>query len=239
MTIKVFFDIDGTLTKDESTWRTLLRNLTINEASNANFEKWKIHQDAGQWTKDDLELLNEIKVTPKQVNEILDIVNIKDHLRRGVIGTFNQIEIYNSNSIELIEPYLLTSSFGLYANAIAKLLHIPDKNVIHNRIYYNDGMWEADEYETFKNKGEIIRRFRNAGDTIIAVGNGFNDIEMFKEADLSIGVAISDKNLPLLIPYINVNTIEEDGGFPMIVSVILLGIARFRDGMKIMTGCNE
>lgn len=233
MTIKVFFDIDGTLTKEESTWRLLLKNLDVDKKSNANFEKWKNHRDAGQWTKDDLELLNELKITPEQVNEILDIDNIKKHLRKGVIGTFNQLEIYNSLN-EPIEIYLLSSSFGLYVEAIANLLNIPDENVFQNKIHYNNSIWETDKYKTFKDKGEIIRCFLKDGDTIITIGNGFNDIEMFKEANISIGVGIDDKNLSLLKPYMNINFTEEDGSFSPFISMLLFGVPPFRDGMKIM-----
>ncbi len=232
MTIHIFFDIDGTLTTDISSWKKVHDSIGSREEAKANHKQWLEDQDARNWVDNDLKILNSRGVTPADVRSILDMENIQ--YMHGAKEFIRNLQNHiNLNMLPtLIEIHLISGAIYPYAQAVANDLYIDTKYRHFHRLYYEDtwneyqkiNVWKHDKTATFKDKGEIIERYKDRLNTVIAIGNGTNDIDMFKKADISVGLNIRKSDRNQILPHLDLVFLNQDGVFPPRLMNFLMGV---------------
>jgi len=183
---KLFFDLDGTLVDNYSSWTALHEEFkTQKQAIEKNYKAWLVHQDAHRWVQDDLILFR-----GKTYYEIVDAFDGIEFFE-GVKNWFPKLQ-------ETFDVYLISGGFGLFVEYCASQLDIPYDRLIYHSIYADGDEWKVDDDRSFNDKS-IIKKYEGYK---IAVGNSLNDIDMFKEAELSVGFNINPKKRDKILPHI-------------------------------------
>lgn len=176
----IAFDLEGTLVKSVSSWVEL-------------------HKRFGTWEKgkEYAELFFSGKIDYVKWAE-LDASLWKGHTREEILEWVNSVE-YMEGAKELIEFLrendfkiaILSSGLMCLAGRIARELGV-------DYVYANELLFDEDGVVTgkvnplvdFKSKGVILRELKEElkPELTVAVGDGYNDLSMFKEADVSIAI---------------------------------------------------
>ena len=175
----IAFDLEGTLVKSVSSWVEL-------------------HKRFGTWEKgkEYAELFFEGKIDYVKWAE-LDASLWKGHTKDEIMEWANSVE-YMDGAKELIEFLrendfriaILSSGLMCLARRIAEELGVD--YVFANELVFENGVvtGKVNPIVDFKSKGTILRELKEKlkPELTIAVGDGFNDLSMFKEADVSIAI---------------------------------------------------
>ena len=176
----IAFDLEGTLVKSVSSWVEL-------------------HKKFGTWDKgkEYAELFFSGKIDYVKWAE-LDASLWRGHSREEIMEWANSVE-YMDGAKELIEFLkrndfkiaILSSGLMCLARRIAEELGV-------DYVYANELIFDEKGIVTgkvrplvdFKSKGVILRELKDElkPELTVAVGDGYNDISMFREADVSIAI---------------------------------------------------
>ncbi|NJE29655.1 HAD family hydrolase [Thermococcus sp. 18S1] len=176
----IAFDLEGTLVKSISSWVEL-------------------HKRFGTWEKgkEYAELFFAGKIDYVKWAE-LDASLWKGHTREEIMEWANSVE-YMDGARELIEFLrendfriaILSSGLMCLAGRIARELGV-DYVFANELIFDENGVvtGKVNPLVDFKSKGTILRELKAElePEVTIAVGDGYNDLSMFKEADVSIAI---------------------------------------------------
>ncbi|NJE10843.1 HAD-IB family phosphatase [Thermococcus sp. MAR1] len=179
MVILIAFDLEGTLVKSISSWVEL-------------------HKKFGTWEKgkEYAELFFAGKIGYVEWAD-LDASLWKGHTRDEIMEWANSVE-YMDGAKELIEFLrendfkiaILSSGLMCLAGRVAKELGVD--YVFANELIFENGVvtGKVNPLVDFKSKGIILRELKDElrPELTIAVGDGYNDLSMFKEADVSIAI---------------------------------------------------
>ncbi|WP_297090311.1 HAD-IB family phosphatase [Thermococcus sp.] len=176
----IAFDLEGTLVKSVSSWVEL-------------------HKRFGTWEKgkEYAELFFSGKIDYVKWAE-LDASLWRGHTREEIMGWANSVE-YMDGAKELIE-FLRTNDFRIailssglmcLAERIAGELGVD--YVFANELVFDENGVVTGKVKSlvdFKSKGVILRGLKNElrPELTVAVGDGYNDLSMFREADVSIAI---------------------------------------------------
>lgn len=175
----IAFDLEGTLVKSVSSWVEL-------------------HKRFGTWEKgkEYAELFFAGKIDYVEWAD-LDASLWKGHTKDEIMEWANSVE-YMDGAKELIEFLrkngfkiaILSSGLMCLAGRIAKELEVD--YVFANELVFENGVvtGKVNPLVDFKSKGTILRELKEElePELTVAVGDGFNDLSMFKEADVSIAI---------------------------------------------------
>jgi phosphoserine phosphatase len=176
----IAFDLEGTLVKSVSSWVEL-------------------HKKFGTWEKgkEYAELFFAGKIDYVKWAE-LDASLWKGHTRDEIIEWANSVE-YMDGAKELVDFLkqndfriaILSSGLMCLAGRIARELGV-DYVYANELIFDERGVvtGKANPIVDFESKGAILRELKEElkPKITIAVGDGYNDLSMFKEADVSIAI---------------------------------------------------
>jgi phosphoserine phosphatase len=176
----IAFDLEGTLVKSISSWVEL-------------------HKKFGTWDrgKEYAELFFAGEIDYVEWAR-LDASLWKGHTREEVMEWANSVE-YMEGAEELIE-FLKENNFriailssGLMCLAKRVGEELGADYVYANELVFDDGgriTGEVNPLVDFKSKGAILRELKKElrPGLTVAVGDGYNDISMFKEADVAIAI---------------------------------------------------
>ena len=176
----IAFDLEGTLVKSVSSWVEL-------------------HKRFGTWEKgkEYAELFFSGKIDYVKWAE-LDASLWRGHTREEIMEWANSVE-YMDGAKELIE-FLRTNDFRIailssglmcLAERIAGELGVD--YVFANELVFDENGVVTGKVKSlvdFKSKGVILRGLKNElrPELTVAVGDGYNDLSMFREADVSIAI---------------------------------------------------
>ena len=176
----IAFDLEGTLVKSVSSWVEL-------------------HKRFGTWEKgkEYAELFFSGKIDYVKWAE-LDASLWRGHTREEIMEWANSVE-YMDGAKELIE-FLRTNDFRIailssglmcLAERIAGELGVD--YVFANELVFDENGVVTGNVKSlvdFKSKGVILRGLKNElrPELTVAVGDGYNDLSMFREADVSIAI---------------------------------------------------
>jgi len=176
----IAFDLEGTLVKSISSWVEL-------------------HKKFGTWEKgkEYAELFFSGEIDYVKWAE-LDASLWKGHTREEIMEWANSVE-YMDGAEELIEFLrgngfkiaILSSGLMCLARRIAEELNV-------DYVYANELLFDENGVVTgkvnplvdFKSKGAILRELKEElkPELTVAVGDGYNDLSMFREADVAIAI---------------------------------------------------
>ncbi|NJE77119.1 HAD-IB family phosphatase [Thermococcus sp. ES12] len=176
----IAFDLEGTLVKSVSSWVEL-------------------HKRFGTWDKgkEYAELFFSGRIDYVEWAE-LDASLWKGHTRDEIVEWANSVE-YMEGAKELIgflrendfRIAILSSGLMCLAGRIARELEV-DYVFANELIFDENGLvtGKVNPLVDFKSKGTILRQLKEElkPELTIAVGDGFNDLSMFREADVSIAI---------------------------------------------------
>jgi len=97
--------------------------------------------------------------------------------------------------VELLKSkgFLVVLVSGCFREVLEKTLTYTNADMlVSNRLIFKNGKVYG-AYMLFRDKGEIVDRFMTERSFILAVGDGSNDIPMFKKADVSIALGNNKK----------------------------------------------
>lgn len=163
---KFIFDLDGTITKVE-TLPLLAKELNL-------FDEIKILTDLTLGGKISFEQSFRLRyfvlknIPPKKIFEIMDAVELDENIFEFIQENKKFCAVVTGNLDFWIEP--ITNKLGCEIFSSKSRLD-ENKIPVLTRIL---------------NKSEIVREIKKSAEKIISVGDGFNDIQMFKESDISI-----------------------------------------------------
>lgn len=202
----VFFDLDGTLTL-QSTWLSLNLRLGItSEEDNALFERYVKDDIAyNDWMKELVRIhQSRGSITKKELIDFIDTIELRSDAASSVMT----VKKMGYHSV------LLSGSVDLIVEAIAKKLHFDawrscsslvfdDMDVLINIVSNGD---EALRKETLAREyaKENNFTFKNA----FCVGDGGNDIELFKEMK---GILLGDNKKLEPLAWKKVSSLSEIG----------------------------
>ncbi|MDO8647087.1 MAG: bifunctional phosphoserine phosphatase/homoserine phosphotransferase ThrH [Candidatus Diapherotrites archaeon] len=164
----VCFDLEGVLVPEfweEFSKATGIPELMLTTRDEPDYDKLM---------KMRIRVLKEHGFTMKEISEVVSKMNALPGAREFVdwVKTVAQPCILTGSYYEYITP--LVAKLG-YPFMFANSLEIDSKgNIVGYKLRENDG------------KVEQIKRFKEAGYEVIAVGDSFNDVKMLKEADTGI-----------------------------------------------------
>ncbi|WP_297474676.1 HAD-IB family phosphatase [Thermococcus sp.] len=176
----IAFDLEGTLVKSVSSWVEL-------------------HKRFGTWErgKEYAELFFSGKIDYVKWAE-LDSSLWKGHTRDEIIEWANSVE-YMDGAEELIEflkrndfkVAILSSGLMCLAGRIARELGVD--YVFANELLFDENgvvTGKVNPLVDFKSKGAILRELKEElkPELTVAVGDGYNDVSMFREADVAIAI---------------------------------------------------
>jgi len=176
----IAFDLEGTLVKSVSSWVEL-------------------HKKFGTWEKgkEYAELFFSGKIGYAEWAE-LDASLWKGHTREEIVEWVNSVE-YMDGAGELIEFLrengfkiaILSSGLRCLADRIAGELGVD--YVFANELIFDENgaiTGKVNPVVDFKSKGTILRELKEGlkPELTIAVGDGHNDLSMFREADVAIAI---------------------------------------------------
>ncbi|ASJ05037.1 HAD-IB family phosphatase [Thermococcus barossii] len=176
----IAFDLEGTLVKSVSSWVEL-------------------HKRFGTWDKgkEYAELFFSGRIDYVEWAE-LDASLWKGHTRDEIVEWANSVE-YMEGAKELIgflrendfRIAILSSGLMCLAGRIARELEV-DYVFANELIFDENGLvtGKVNPLVDFKSKGTILRELKEElkPELTVAVGDGFNDLSMFREADVSIAI---------------------------------------------------
>ena len=176
----IAFDLEGTLVKSVSSWVEL-------------------HKRFGTWDKgkEYAELFFSGRIDYVEWAE-LDASLWKGHTRDEIMEWANSVE-YMEGAKELIgflrendfRIAILSSGLMCLAGRIARELEV-DYVFANELIFDENGLvtGKVNPLVDFKSKGTILRQLKEElkPELTVAVGDGFNDLSMFREADVSIAI---------------------------------------------------
>ncbi len=176
----IAFDLEGTLVKSVSSWVEL-------------------HKRFGTWGKgkEYAELFFSGKIDYGKWAE-LDSSLWKGHTRDEIIEWANSVE-YMDGAEELIEflrrddfkVAILSSGLMCLAGRIARELGV-DYVFANELVFDENGVvtGKVNPLVDFKSKGAILRELKEElkPELTVAVGDGYNDVSMFREADVAIAI---------------------------------------------------
>ncbi len=87
---------------------------------------------------------------------------------------------------------IVSGGFEDFVKILAEVLGVEDY-VAQKLVYHNNEV--VGVLPVFKEKGEIVDKLRPWFDLILAIGDGFNDLNMLKKADIPIAVGKRSKEL--------------------------------------------
>ncbi len=176
----IAFDLEGTLVKSVSSWVEL-------------------HKRFGTWEKgkEYAELFFSGEIDYVKWAE-LDASLWKGHTRDEILEWANSVE-YMDGAKELIEFLkkndfkiaILSSGLMCLAGRIARELRVD--YVFANELLFDENgivTGKVNPLVDFKSKGVILRELKDElkPELTVAVGDGYNDISMFREADVAIAI---------------------------------------------------
>ncbi|WP_297521287.1 HAD-IB family phosphatase [Thermococcus sp.] len=176
----IAFDLEGTLVKSVSSWVEL-------------------HKRFGTWEKgkEYAELFFSGKIDYVKWAE-LDSSLWKEHTRDEIIEWANSVE-YMDGAEELIEflkrndfkVAILSSGLMCLAGRIARELGV-DYVFANELVFDENGVvtGKVNPLVDFKSKGAILRELKEElkPELTVAVGDGYNDVSMFRETDVAIAI---------------------------------------------------
>ena len=176
----IAFDLEGTLVKSVSSWVEL-------------------HKRFGTWEKgkEYAELFFSGKIDYVKWAE-LDSSLWKGHTRDEIIEWANSVE-YMDGAEELIEflkrndfkVAILSSGLMCLAGRIARELGV-DYVFANELVFDENGVvtGKVNPLVDFKSKGAILRELKEElkPELTVAVGDGYNDVSMFRETDVAIAI---------------------------------------------------
>lgn len=163
---KFAFDLDGTVTKIET--------LPLLAAELDLAEEMKLLTDLTLSGKIPFEksfrmrylILRNIPL--KRIREIMDGVELDEEIAAFIREYRNDCAVVTGNLDFWIEP--IVAKLG--CESFSSIGELTDKNI--------------PVLKKILDKGEAIRELKKTSDKVIAVGESFNDVPMFEEADISI-----------------------------------------------------
>ena len=163
---KFAFDLDGTVTKIET--------LPLLAAELDLAEEMKLLTDLTLSGKIPFEksfrmrylILRNIPL--KRIREIMDGVELDEEIAAFIREYRNDCAVVTGNLDFWIEP--IVAKLG--CESFSSIGELTDKNI--------------PVLKKILDKGEAIRALKKTSDKVIAVGESFNDVPMFEEADISI-----------------------------------------------------
>ncbi len=176
----IAFDLEGTLVKSVSSWVEL-------------------HKRFGTWEKgkEYAELFFSGKIDYVKWAE-LDASLWRGHTREEIMEWANSVE-YMDGAKELIE-FLRTNDFriAILSSGLMCLAERIAGELGVDYVFANELVFDENGVVTgkvkplvdFKSKGVILRGLKNKlrPELTVAVGDGYNDLSMFREADVSIAI---------------------------------------------------
>ncbi|WP_297069075.1 HAD-IB family phosphatase [Thermococcus sp.] len=176
----VAFDLEGTLVKSISSWVELHKRFNTWEMGKEYAERFFSGEiDYVEWAE-------------------LDASLWKGHTREEIMKWANSVE-YMEGARELIEFLrendfkiaILSSGLMCLARRVGTELGV-DYVYANELIFSDNGVvtGEVNPEVDFKSKGTILRNLKGElnPELTVAVGDGFNDISMFREADVAIAI---------------------------------------------------
>ncbi len=185
----VIFDVDGTLTKENNSWKLIHTSLNV-------FEKAKTHREMffnkeisyQKWADLDVGLWQNVHVS--RIEEILNQVPLID-------GIKETLSILQSRKLK---TSLLSSGISLFANKLKKRFGF-DYSIANEVIVNKQGYLTGEVFcnVAYNNKDEaisgLLKELNITFPQCIAVGDNENDINLFKKVGLSIAINPQDKKV--------------------------------------------
>ncbi|NJE60316.1 HAD-IB family phosphatase [Thermococcus sp. 21S7] len=176
----IAFDLEGTLVKSVSSWVELHKMFGTWEkgkeyaelffAGKIDYVKWA-ELDASLWRG-------------HRKDEIMEWANSVEYMD----GAKELIEFLRKNDFKIA---ILSSGLMCLARRIARELEV-DYVFANELIFDGNGVvtGKVNPIVDFRSKGTILRELKEElkPELTVAVGDGFNDLSMFKEADVSIAI---------------------------------------------------
>ncbi len=176
----IAFDLEGTLVKSVSSWVELHKLFGTWDRGKEYAERFFAGEfDYVKWAELDASLWK--GHTREEIMEWADSVEYMD-------GARELIEFLRENGFRIA---ILSSGLMCLARRIAEELAV-DYVFANELIFDEEGRvtGKVNPLVDFKSKGQILRELKEElkPELTIAVGDGFNDIAMFREADVSIAI---------------------------------------------------
>lgn len=182
----IIFDVDGTLTKEDNSWKLIHSALNV-------YEKAKIHKDLffreeityQQWADLDVGLWKNVHIS--KIEQILDKVPLNQ-------GISDLISILKKKNYKLV---LLSSGISLLADKLKEKFGF-DYSIANQVIIDENGFLTGEVIcnVAYDNKDKVIsnliRKLHIKFSQCIAIGDDENDISLFKKVRL--GIAFNPKN---------------------------------------------
>lgn len=174
----IAFDVEGTLVKARSSWVELHKKFgtwgkgkeyaELFFAGKIDYAKWA-ELDASLW----------IGRKKEEILEWADSVEYNDY-------AFELVEFLRENGFKVV---LLSSGLMCLAGRVARELKA-DYVYANELIFENGRVAGVIPRVDFEGKGAILRRLKDElrPELTVAVGDGFNDLSMFREADVAIAI---------------------------------------------------
>ena len=175
----IAFDLEGTLVKSVSSWVELHKKFGTWEKGKEYAELFFAGKiDYVEWADLDASLW---KGPTKE--EIMEWANSVEYMD----GARELIEFLRENNFKIA---ILSSGLMCLARRIARELGVD--YVFANELIFENGVvtGKVNPIVDFQSKGTILRKLKEElrPELTIAVGDGYNDLSMFKEADVSIAI---------------------------------------------------
>ncbi len=176
----IAFDLEGTLVKSVSSWVELHKRFGTWEKGKEYAERFFAGEfDYVKWAELDASLWK--GHTREEIMEWAESVEYMD-------GARELIEFLRRNGFKIA---ILSSGLMCLAERIARELDV-DYVFANELIFDENGVvtGKVNPIVDFKSKGAILRELKEKlkPELTVAVGDGFNDIAMFMEADVSIAI---------------------------------------------------
>jgi phosphoserine phosphatase len=167
-------DLEGTLT-DFEFWEEIAQG---HEREKELKELLERGLSGGSWYDTFLERVKLLVGTPKErVEEVA--TKILDRIKPEAITLVNELK--KRGFVTMI----VSGGFEEFVEPVANALGVDDF-VAQKFIYHNNEV--VGVLPVFKEKGEVIEKVRPWFDFIFAIGDGFNDLNMLKRADVGVAV---------------------------------------------------
>lgn len=205
----IFFDFDGTLTQEKSSWYFIHKNLGIeNEAKNNRDAFFRGDISYRDWTKNDAKMWKGIPL--KKIEKIGNSIPLNP-------GAKETIETLISFGLHIV---IISSCVYNLADRVSRDLGID--LTIANSLFSENGLvtGEIEVNVTENNKHLLLEEIANISginpDLCIAVGDSWVDSEMIKKAGMGIAfnasndpikecadVVVDGPDLTLIIPHVS------------------------------------
>ncbi|MCD6372928.1 MAG: HAD-IB family phosphatase [Thermococcus sp.] len=175
----IAFDLEGTLVKSVSSWVELHKKFGTWEKGKEYAELFFAGKiDYVEWADLDASLWK-----GRTKEEIMEWANSVEYMD----GARELIEFLRENNFKIA---ILSSGLMCLARRIARELGVD--YVFANELIFENGVvtGKVNPIVDFQSKGTILRKLKEElrPELTIAVGDGYNDLSMFKEADVSIAI---------------------------------------------------